>query len=622
MAYSYAGRLIRLDLGAGQWRVEDVDDTLVEKYLLGGGLAAKILYEEMDPSRDALHPDSSLIWMIGVLSGSVVPTSCRLCLCGRSPLTGIWNEATVGGYWAAQLRAASYDGLVITGSAKAPVYVWIEDDNVEVRPAAHLRGLDTTQTAAAIREETHPQAQVACIGLAGEKLARIASVMIGGTDARAAGRGGMGALMGSKNLKAVAVRGTGTPEYYDRKGLLRSVRDANAMIRENSLAMTEFGTSGGIITTEKVGDMAIQNWQLGSWQEGATKVTGERMAETILTGNYRCHACPIGCGREVEITQGPFAGLQGSGPEYETIIGFGPMCLNDNLESIAVMNDLCNRYGLDTISASGAVAFAMEAWEKGLLDAQDTGGLDLSWGNTEAMIRLIEMMAEREGLGDILADGTRAAAQRLGANSIEFAVQVKGLELPYHDPRAFTSMALGYATANRGGDHLETMTYWHEYGKEWPDMGYQDPPDMLSSEGKAKMVCDFQNFMQIFNSLGLCKFIAKGGVGPQLLADWANLALGWHWDVEDVLFVGERLFNLKRLINARWGISRKDDILPPRMLTHPRPSGHAQGNLPHLGKMLHEYYEVRGWSEDGLPTTEKLKELGLSDLELTSGSER
>ncbi|HJX38884.1 MAG TPA: aldehyde ferredoxin oxidoreductase family protein, partial [Anaerolineae bacterium] len=535
MPYSYVGRLIRLDLGDGHWRVEAIDDALVKKYLLGGGLAAKIFYEEMEPSRDALHPQSSLIWMIGVLSGTVLPTSCRLCLCGRSPLTGIWNEATVGGYWAAQLRAASYDGLVIIGRAQEPVYVWIADDTVEVRPAAHLWGLDTIQAAAAIREETDSQAQVACIGPAGEKLSRIASVMIGGTDARAAGRGGMGALMGSKNLKAVAVRGSSKPDYYDREGLLSSVREANAAIRENSLGMTQFGTSGGIITTEKVGDMAIQNWRLGSWEEGAPKITGERMAETILTGNYRCHACPIGCGREIEIREGPFAGLQGSGPEYETVIGFGPMCLNDDLESIVAMNDLCNRYGLDTISTSGTVAFAMEAWEKGLLDSQDTGGLDLSWGHTESMMRLIEMIAQREGLGDVLADGTRAAAERLNANSIEFAVQVKGMELPYHDPRAFTSMALGYATANRGGDHLETMTYWHEYGKQWPDMGYVDPPDKLSSEGKARMVYDFQNLMQVFNGLGLCKFIAKAGVGPQLLAEWANLALGWEWDVEDVL---------------------------------------------------------------------------------------
>lgn len=617
MPYSYAGRLLRLDLGHGHWRTEAIDDQLVRKYLLGGGLAARIFYQEMEPSRDALSPDSSLIWMSGVLSGTVLPTSCRLCLCGRSPLTGIWNEATVGGYLAAQLRAASYDGLVVTARAPEPVYVWIADDTVEVRPATHLWGLDTMETAAAIRAETDPQAQVACIGPAGEKLSCIASVMIGGTDARAAGRGGMGAVMGSKNLKAIAVRGTGKPDYYDRQGLLRSIREANATIRENSLAMTQFGTSGGIITTEQVGDMAIQNWRLGSWEEGAPQITGERMAATILTGNYRCHACPIGCGREIEIREGPFAGLQGSGPEYETVIGFGPLCLNDDLESISAMNDLCNRYGLDTISTSGTVAFAMEAWEKGLLDSQDTGGLDLSWGNTESMMRLIEKIGQRKGLGDILADGTRAAAEHLNANSIEFAVQVKGMELPYHDPRAFTSMALGYATANRGGDHLETMTYWHEYGKQWPDLGYVDPPDKLSSESKARMVYDFQNLMQVFNGLGLCKFIAKAGVGPQLLAEWANLALGWEWDVADVLLAGERLFNLKRLINARWGISRKDDVLPPRMLTHPRPSGSAKGNLPHLGKMLHEYYQARGWSEDGLPTPEKLEELGLSDLELT-----
>ena len=612
MPYSYAGRLLRLDLSSGERRVEDIEDSLVEKYLLGGGLAAKIYHDEMEPSLGPLDPESSLILMIGALSGTVLPTSCRLCICGRSPLTGIWNEATVGGYWAAQLRAASYDGLVLTGRAEEPVYIWVADDTIEIRPAGHLWGLDTHETAGKIREETDLKTEVACIGPAGENLAGMAAVMFGGKDSRAAGRGGMGAVMGSKNLKAVAVRGSQTPEYHDRKGLLESVREANAFIKENSLGMTQFGTSGGIITTEKVGDLAIQNWRLGSWQEGAPKITGERMTETILTGNYRCHACPIGCGREIEIKEGPHAGLVGSGPEYETIIGFGPLCLNDDLESIAAMNDLCNRYGLDTISTSGTIAFAMEAWEKGLLDLESTGGLDLSWGNTESMIRLIDMIANREGLGDVLADGSRSAAERLGHNSIEWTAQVKGLELPYHDPRAFTSMALGYATANRGGDHLETMSYWHEYGKEWPDLGYVDPPDMLVSEGKARMVFDFQNFMGVFNGLGLCKFIAKGGVGPQLVADWVNLALGWDWGVQDVLLSGERLFNLKRLINVRWGVSRKDDTLPLRMLAHARPSGSAKGNLPHLGKMLYEYYAVRGWSEEGIPTEEKLKELDLA----------
>lgn len=611
MPYSYAGKLLRVDLSAAKWRVEDIEEFQVQNFLLGGGLAAKIYNDESDPSREALHPDSSLILMIGLLSGTIVPTSCRVCFCGRSPLTGIWNEATAGGYWAAQLRAAGYDGIVVAGRATEPVYLWVSDGLVEIRPAKHLWGLDTYEAAERLRGETVPKAQMACIGLAGENLVRIASVMVGGKDSRTAGRGGMGALMGSKNLKAIVVRGTGSPEYYDRKGLLDSVRRANAAIRENSLAMTQFGTSGGIITTEKVGDLAIQNWRLGSWVEGAPKVTGERMTQTILTGNYHCYACPIGCGREIEIKEGPFAGLKGAGPEYETIAGFGPLCLNDDLESIAALNDLCNRHGLDTISTSGSVAFAMEAWEKGLLTPEDAEGLDLSWGNVQSMLRLVDMIAKRDGVGDLLADGTRVAAQRLGRNAIEFAIHVKGLELPYHDPRAFTSMALGYATANRGGDHLESMTYWHEYGKQWPDMGYVDRPDMLVSEGKAKMVYDFQNFMGVFNGLGLCKFIAKGGVGPQLLADWMNLALGWHWSVEDVLFLGERLFNLKRLINARWGISRKDDMLPPRMFAHARPSGSAKGNLPHLGKMLDEYYALRGWSEEGIPTEAKLRELGL-----------
>jgi aldehyde:ferredoxin oxidoreductase len=367
MPYTYSGKLLRVDLSEGRWQVEDIEEDHLEKFLLGGGLAAKIYYDEMDPARDALDPDAALIYTIGLLSGTLIPTSCRVCLCGRSPLTGIWNEATAGGYWAAQLRASGYDGIVLTGRAQEPVYLWICDGDVEIRTAKPLWGLDTYDTDAAVQEQTDSKAQVACIGPAGENLARIAAVMVGGEDARAAGRGGMGALMGSKNLKAIAVRGSSSPEYYDKVGLRDSVRRANAFIKENSLGMTQFGTSGGIITTEKVGDLAIQNWRLGSWVDGAPKVTGERMTETMLTGNYRCHACPIGCGREIDIKEGPYAGLKGAGPEYETIVGFGPLCLNDDLESIAAINDLCNRYGLDTISTSGTVAFAMEAWEKGLL---------------------------------------------------------------------------------------------------------------------------------------------------------------------------------------------------------------------------------------------------------------
>lgn len=607
----YPNNVSYIDLSSGRSEMKEIEEEEARRFLLGSGWAAHRFYRDVSPEWRPFDPRSPLYIAIGLLTGTIVPTACRAVFCGRSPLTGIWCESTVGGYWGAQLRRTGYGAVVIRGQSSQPVYLWLQEERIELRPADQLWGLDTYETVERLAQ-LHPGAQVACIGPAGEKCSAMANVMVGGAESRAAGRGGMGALMGAKRLKAIVVQGGNRPSYWDLEGLKESIRRANREIRDRTLSMNRFGTSGGVITTEKVGDMPIKNWLLGSWKERAIRITGETMAERFKTGNYRCHACPIACGQEIRIAEGIYAGVCGSAPEYETVMGFGPLCLNDDLASIAAMNQLCNQMGLDTISTSSTVAFALEAYEKGLISPRETHGLELRWGDAKAMLNLIELIARREGIGELLADGTRAAADKLGTLAIEFAVHTKGLEIPYHDPRAFTSMAVAYATGNRGGCHLETMTYWHEYGLKWPDLGYNDAPDMYSSENKAKMVYDFQNFMGLFNGLGICKFSAKGGVGPQLLADWVNLSLGWNWDPVEALMVGERLFNVKRLINSRWGISRKDDMLPPRLYAHTRPSGQAQGNLPHLGMMLHQYYQLRGWSEDGMPTQERLEELGLS----------
>lgn len=434
----------------------------------------------------------------------------------------------------------------------------------------------------------------------------IAGVVFGGRETRMAGRGGMGALMASKNLKAIAVRGTKRPTYHDPQGLRRAVREANSWIRENSISLSKFGTGGGVEKTELYGDLPLKNWLLGSWKEGAEKTSGQRMAETIFSEHYRCFGCPIGCGKDIRIQEGPYAGLEGHAPEYETLAAFGGLLLNEDLNSIAKANDLCNRYGLDTISTGAVIALAMEAYEKGLITVE---GIDLTWGNPEAIVRLVEMIAHREGIGDLLASGARAAAERLGEE--ELAIQVKGLELPMHDPRAFTSMAANYATANRGGCHLEALSYWYGYGNTWPDWGYIGEPDIHTNQGKGKIAYDFQNYLSVYNPLGLCKFVAKAGVEPSHLAEWVNLAMGWEWTKDDVLRMGERLFNLKRLINVRLGVSAKDDTLPRRLLAYPRPSGKAKGVLPDLDLMLREYYQLRGWTPEGMPKEERLAELGL-----------
>ncbi len=384
----------------------------------------------------------------------------------------------------------------------------------------------------------------------------------------------------------------------------------NKFIKENSIGLTQLGTAGGVPATELTGDLPVKNWTLGNW-EGADRISGQRIAESIFARHTHCFACPIGCGKTVQITEGPFSGVYGHGPEYETLAGFGGNCHCDDLNAIAKMNDLCNRYGLDTISTSAVLAFAMEAFEKGLITKAETGGLDLTWGNATAMIKAIHAIAGREGIGELLSDGVRAAARRIGPEAEAFALHVKGMEIPYHDPRAFVSMAANYATASRGACHLEAITYWMGYGvrfEGWYDPEDYDPHD---SRGKGQVAVDFQNYMATFNPLGLCKFIAKGKVGPGHVSRLVNAATGWEWTAEDLLRTGERLFNLKRLINHRLGVTRADDTLPQRFLTEPRPSGGAQGVLPDLDLMLEDYYRLRDWTPEGLPSEDRLALLEL-----------
>jgi aldehyde:ferredoxin oxidoreductase len=612
MSTVYAGKLLRVDLTGGTHRIDAIDETDVRRYLLGSGLAARIFSEEMDPGIEPLDPANPLLAFNGLLTGTFAPTGCRSSWCGRSPLTGIWNEANMGGHWGAELRFSGFDGLILTGRARAPVYLWVHDGQVEIRPAGHLWGLDHFEVFDALRQETDARAQVACVGPAGENLVRMAGVVQGGQEhARTAGRGGMGALMGAKNLKAIVLRGKDRPQYPDMKAFRDFVKEINGYIKANSVGMSQLGTAGGVQATELTGDLPLKNWTLGSWQEEAARISGQRMAETIFERHTFCFACPIGCGKTARIDEGPYAGVYGHWPEYETLAGFGGNCQCDDVEAIARMNDLCNRYGLDTISTSSAIAFAMEAYEKGLISQADTGGLELTWGNAEAMIEAIHGIAHRQGIGTLLADGVRAAAQRLGPEGEAFAIHVKGMEIPYHDPRAFVSMAANYATAVRGACHLESLSYWMGYGvrfKDWYDPGEYDPHD---SAGKGQVAMDFQNYMATYNPLGICKFIAKGKVGPGHVADLVNAALGWDWTADDVLTTGERLFNLKRLINLRLGVTRADDTLPRRLLEEPRPSGLAEGVLPDLDRMMEEYYRARGWTPDGVPGEARLAALGL-----------
>lgn len=615
MSFVFAGKFLRIDLTSSLWREEEISEETARNYLLGSGMAAKLYYEEMDPSVAPLDPASPLYIFNGLLTGTFSPTGCRSTWCGRSPLTAIWNESNMGGRWGAELRFSGYDGLVLTGRAENPVYIWIDgqEGNIEIRSAEHLWGRDHFETVDLLLDETDPQAQVASIGPAGENGVRFAGVTAGKRGhERMAGRGGIGCSMGSKNLKAIVVRGREKPQYPDPKALREFVKATNASIKENAIGLSQLGTGGGIVGAEHFGDVAISNWRLGNWQD-VEHISGQRIRETLWVKHTFCFACPIGCGKEIEVKDGPYAGVNSHGPEYETLAGFGGNLLNDDLASIAKVNEMCNAYSLDTISTSGVIAFALECYEKGLIGPAQTDGLELTWGNAEAVVALVEKIAYREGIGDLLADGVRAAARKLSNSAEDFAIHVKGMEPAYHDPRSFVSLAVNYATAARGACHLESQSHWNGYGRTYPDLGYPEVLDRLdSSPEQAKLAYDFQNYMSVFNPLGVCKFIAIGKVGPAKLAQLVNLALGWEWTVQDLLRMGDKLFQLKRLINVRLGVTAEDDTLPKRLLTEPRPTGSSAGIVPNLDAMLPIYYKLRGWTDDGKPSQERLVFLGLA----------
>lgn len=606
----YPGRFLDVDISSPHVDAFQISNERARNFLLGSGLAASLYYEQMRSDVAPLDPASPVYVFTGLFTGTMLPTGCKFSVCGRSPLTGIWNESAAGGYWGPELRFAGYDGIVITGRADHPVYLWITDSGVEIRDARSLWGLDCYETVDQIREQADSKARVIAIGPAGERLVSLAAIMVDGHEARAVGRGGMGAVFGSKNLKAIAVRGTNKPDYDDADALRAAVRDKNKVIRENTTGFSRLGTAGGVAGAELSGDLPIKNWLQGSWPEGAAKITGQTIVEQYEVKHYRCFGCPIGCGKLVPSGE---SGEYVHAPEYETAGSMGSMCLVDDLASIIRANDVCNRLGLDTISVGAAVAAAMEAAERGLLHPDAAQGLDLTWGNGETLVALTGQIGLREGLGTWLGEGVRAFCRRLGAEASDIDVTSKGLELPMHDPRAYVCMAANYATANRGACHLEAMAHWRgAAGLRLDGVWTPEPYDAHNSEEQGKMAAVWQNYLALFNPLGLCKFVIRGHVGPDDLSEWIRLTARWEISPAELMRIGERIFNLKRLINTRLGVVGRDDTLPRRLLERPRSTGGAAGVLPDQDLLLREYYAERGWDSYGVPTPERLALLGLA----------
>ena len=606
----YCHRYLNIDLSSGSFHVREEGRETLLKYVGGSGLGAHTLFTGTGRETDPLGPDNLLIFNTGPFTGTRIPSSGRHSVVAKSPLTGIWGESDVGGRWGTMLKKTGFDGIIIRGKSPEPVYIFIKEGDVKIEKAFHLWGKDTHTTSFMLKKELGRKAQVACIGQAGERGVVLASIMHDGKDSRAAGRCGLGAVMGSKGLKAVVVLGDKKIEISDKESLDAKIKNMVARIKDASSFLGCYGTSGGIMSLEASGELPIKNFTAGRWQN-AEKLSGEVMAKRFLKGRFACGACPVGCGRKISITSGRYAGVEGSGPEYETMASFGSYCLVDNLEAVCKANELCNRYGMDTISVGAAVAFAMEAFEKGLITKKDCDGLSLTWGNHDAMVDMVQQIGENKGFGQVLGKGIRSASKVIGGESLPFALHVKGLELPAHDPRAHFSTGLSYATSNRGACHLAGLTHGVEGSFTVPELGLLSIMDRFTNKGKGKMVAKMQDLMGLFDSLKICKFLLYADISVTDLLDCLNFVTGWNMEMEKMLKAGKRMFNLKRMYNFECGITARDDRLPGRFSDEVLKEGGTKGNCPDMDTMISDYYTFRGWDENGIPGREILKELGI-----------
>ncbi len=609
MVTGYTGKLLRVDLSSGRITEEPLNEDYAQAFIGGSGLASRYIYDMVTTSTDPLGAENPLIFITGPLTGTNAPCCGRFTVCARSPLTGFWGESNSGGIFGPNLKFAGYDGVIVTGSSPKPVYLEISEGKAGLRDASQLWGQDSYQTQVKIKEEIQePKASIACIGIAGEKKSRIAAII--NDHGRAAGRTGLGAVMGSKQLKAVAVSGNARPRLAAEESFTQAVREAYHILK-NDMTAQMFRLGGTAIYTDigmMYGDVPTRYYTQGDFD--VSNLTGGAMEETILTDIVGCYRCPIACGRKIKLDK--YGVSEADGPEYETIASLGTMLLIDDLPGIAYAGHLCNLYGLDTISTGATIAFAVYLFEKGVLSLADTDGVELKWGDIDTVIKLIEKIARREGFGSTLADGSLSLARRYKAE--ESAVHVKGLEVAMHDPRAFSGMAVTYATSPRGGCHLNSDFFFMEMGVEFPELGILSSPREQwteSSKERAQMAARHQDWRSIYDALVLCKF---ANLPASLITGLLNSATGWHTTPQELLKSGERIFNMKRLVNLKFGLKPEDDRLPS-LLLEPLADGGAAGNVPDINLMLEEYYRFRGWNRTtGKLEKEKLQELGLDRL--------
>lgn len=619
----YTGKALYVNLSSGELESRELDTDFVEDYLGGNGFGTRLLWEHVGPNVDPLGPDNLLVLSPGPLCGTTMPTSSRIEVIAKSPLTGIYGDTNAGGFLGPELKFAGWDLLVISGQSPEPVYLSINDERVELRKATALWGLTTTQTEAAIRHELHdPRIKAATIGPAGENRVRFASIQT--TSQRSAARSGLGAVMGAKRLKAIAVRGHGPVRVADPPRFLDVTTRLHRRTRENAIfaAVSAHGTPGIAALMNALGRFPTRNFQLGAFP-GIDQIDSDALEDRALVRHLACFGCTVACDKLYTVPDGHYADTTLRSVEYETFSALGSGVWNADLDSILAANRLCDELGMDTISAGRTISFAMELWEEGILNTEDTGGLTLQWGNVNTTLRLLEMIARRQSFGDLLADGVRQAAAVIGRGADRYAMHVKGMEIPGQDGRAQRSMGLAHVTSSRGADHLKAFPTVDEtgqpddalrrYGKEFlPELA-----EPLETKHKPMLVKDGEDFGAIVDSVGVCK---SGGTFVLAEVYWPDIAealeslTGMEMPVERLKRTGERIYNLQRCYNAWHGITRSHDVLPRRFREEPSPSGNALGQVIDVEPMLLEYYALRGWDlEKGWPTPAKLRELGLDD---------
>lgn len=599
-------RILNIDLASRRSWLQVVSQETLRAFVGGANMAARILYPDLVRSLDPLGSDAPILFLAGPLTGTIGPAVGRFVICAKSPATGLWGESNCGGFFGPEMRAAGHDGLLLRGSSEAPVYLWISEEGVEFKPADEMWGSsDTYETQARIRDDLgDPLVRVASIGLAGESQLPMALVLC--DHGRMAGRTGMGAVLGSKNVKAVAVRGRKAIPLAEPARFRELRKDVNKALRNDTVsrALRSAGTAAAADLFNFYGLMPKRYYTSGVF-EGVDRVTGATMEETILSGVSACHGCVIACGRRVKLSDG----YERKGPEYETIAGFGPNLWIDDLAAITRLGELCDQLGMDTISVSNTIGLAMLMYHEGILTKEDTGGLAIEWGDVGVVEKLVGQMARSEGFGAELAGGARDLANRHGVG--EMAAQVNGLEMAYHDPRASSGMALVYATSPRGGCHNQSDYFMVDLGQSVEEVGV----GLMKRQGgaeKAENVARHQDWRSVGSALVLCKLAS---VSPDAVRDLVNAATGFDYTLQELMDVGERGWTLKRAINIRLGLKPHSDRLPGIVLK-PLAEGGTDGFVPPMDELLRDYYRARDWDPaTGKPNASLLERL---DLEFAS----